>query len=160
LKRRDLANAKAEALGNNHHRAVRLFDLRHDGLELFRSQNRWAFPALGAAFNANQRNRVSPLGEEFPSARHTDTSGASRFSNVPLTSGPYRGSSANLRPPSDGCGRADSHPSVASGDSRCGPIRLRSGVPLWHLLLHVSVGRLQPKVTTAIPLLRGFRVEC
>jgi hypothetical protein len=39
LQRRDLAYAKADALGNNHHRAVRLFDLRHDGLEPFRSKN-------------------------------------------------------------------------------------------------------------------------
>ena len=35
LKRRDLAYAKTEALGYEHHRANRLFDLSHDGLELF-----------------------------------------------------------------------------------------------------------------------------
>lgn len=50
LKRRDLAYAKAEALGDKNHRAERLFELRHDGLELVRSQNRWTLPALRAAF--------------------------------------------------------------------------------------------------------------
>ncbi len=61
LKRRDFACAKAKALGDKNHRAERLFELRHDGLELVRSQNRWTLPALRAAFYANQRDRISLL---------------------------------------------------------------------------------------------------
>jgi len=46
LKRRNFAYAKTEALGNKHHRAERLFELRHDELELVRSKDRWALPTL------------------------------------------------------------------------------------------------------------------
>ena len=39
LKRRDLAHAKTEALGDLHHRAIRLAQCREDEFELFHSQN-------------------------------------------------------------------------------------------------------------------------
>ena len=66
LKRRDLAYAKTEALGDIDHRAIRLFQYRYDGFELVHSEHGWALPALAAAFHPNQRNGVSLSGEQLP----------------------------------------------------------------------------------------------
>ena len=66
LKRRDLADAKTEALGDLYHRATRLFQCRYDDFELLHSQRGRTLPALAAAFHANQRYWVSLLVEDFP----------------------------------------------------------------------------------------------
>src|SRR5271155_567295 len=66
LKRRDLANAKTEALGDIHHRAIRLFQCRYDDFELLHSEGSEALPALAAAFHANQRNGIPLPGEQLP----------------------------------------------------------------------------------------------
>src|SRR5665213_4170878 len=66
LKRRDLAYAKTEALGDLYHQAPRLLQSRNDEFELLHSQRGRTLAALTAAFHANQRYWVSLLVEDFP----------------------------------------------------------------------------------------------
>ncbi len=51
LKRRDLAHAKTEALGDFNHRAIRLAQCRNDEFELLHGQNDGALPALASALS-------------------------------------------------------------------------------------------------------------
>src|SRR5882757_10473907 len=48
LKRRDLAHAKTEALGDLNHRAIRLAQCRNNKFELLHSQDDGALPALAS----------------------------------------------------------------------------------------------------------------
>ena len=66
LKRRDLAHAKTEALGDLDHRAIRLAQCRNDMFELFHSERDGALPPFAAAANTDESNRISPLIEKFP----------------------------------------------------------------------------------------------
>ncbi len=66
LKRRDLAHAKTEALGDLYHQAPRLLQSRNDEFELLNSQSGRTLPALAAALDANQCYWDSLLAEDFP----------------------------------------------------------------------------------------------
>jgi hypothetical protein len=68
LERRDLAHAKTEALGNNHHRSIWLFQHSEDGFVLSHSQNGWALTPFGTVLDSDHLHGVSTVVEEFPAA--------------------------------------------------------------------------------------------
>src|ERR1017187_10082100 len=63
---RDLANAKSQALRDQHHRAIRLLEAGHDGVKAFDSQDHGALPALGGVFDPDHFDRIAALVDEFP----------------------------------------------------------------------------------------------
>src|SRR5271170_6160877 len=69
LKRRDLAHAKTEALGDLNHRAIRLTQCRNDKFEMLHSQNDGAQSPLASTPDTNQGDGVPFIGEEFPACR-------------------------------------------------------------------------------------------
>ena len=111
LERRDLADAKTEALCNNHHRSVRFLQECEDGVELLHSQHSGALPPFRAVLDPNDLYGVPAIVEEFPASCTlkmrciTPRIWAFNF-------GPYPDSSTTLRPPSDGSGAADSAPTL------------------------------------------------
>ncbi|NYF80651.1 hypothetical protein HDF17_002971 [Granulicella arctica] len=59
LKRRNLAHAKTEALGDLDHRSIRLPQCRNDKFELLHSQDDGALTALAAALDTDESNGVA-----------------------------------------------------------------------------------------------------
>jgi len=88
LKRRDLAHAKTEALGDLNHRAIRLTQCRNDKFELLHSKNDGALPALASTLDTNQGDGVPLIGEKLPACRALIPSSASRFGYGSSTSEP------------------------------------------------------------------------
>ena len=63
---RDLANAKSQALRDQHHRAIRLLEAGYDGVKAFDSQDHGALPPLGGVFYPHHFDWIAALVDEFP----------------------------------------------------------------------------------------------
>lgn len=62
----NLANAKSQALRDQHHRAIRLLEAGNDGVKAFDCQDHGAHPPLGGVFDPHHSDRIAALVDEFP----------------------------------------------------------------------------------------------
>src|ERR1017187_2856028 len=63
---RNLANAKSQALRDQHHRAIRLLEAGYDGAKAFDSQDHGALPPFSGVFDPHHFDRIAALVDEFP----------------------------------------------------------------------------------------------